>query len=359
MVRGDMPDVWIYGPASSPVGCRTISEARRLLPATESLATLNAAWGVQAPDPRQAVAAAYEQSFLWSEHTWGLASQHHVNFQYVKEGQITKANPLPPQNIQKMEASWEEHIDYARQVQKLLQQPCADQLAALANRVAGAGRRVVVFNPLSWQRDDLVQVAGDWGPAVAVQADDGQEVPAEVSGGTLRFIARDVPSLGYRTYRVTGLPNAPPPAAGCTADTAKHTIECPAFRAVFDPHARPHRQPVGQADQPRADRQRRAQGFGYFYQRFSKQDALDCAKGYLRPGWAGSHGDIMCRTSIPADQPHVEFTPANMSFEATVTPDRRDGHAFRKTVRRCAPGTPDDADPVPRSAVRRLARHGR
>ena len=322
VVRGDMPDCWIYGPASSPVGCRTIAEARRLLSATEALATLNAAWGVQAPDPQPAVAAAYEQSFLWSEHTWGLASQHHINFQYVKAGAITKANPQPPQNIPKMEASWEEHIDYARQVQKLLQQPCADQLAALANRVAGTGRRVVVFNPLSWQRDDLVQVAGDWGPAASVQADDGQPVPAEVSGGTLRFIARDVPSLGYRTYRVTGLPASPSPVDGCTADTAKHTIESPAFRAVFDPE---HGRIVSLLDK-RTNRELidadAPQGFGYFYQRFSKQDALDCAKGYLRPGWAGTHGDIMCRTALPAEQQHVEFTPANMSFEATVTPIR-------------------------------------
>ena len=33
----------------------------------------NAAWGVKTEDPRQALAAAYQQSLLWSEHTWGLA----------------------------------------------------------------------------------------------------------------------------------------------------------------------------------------------------------------------------------------------------------------------------------------------
>ena len=101
--------------------------------------------GCEDSDPRQAVAAAYEQSLLWSEHTWGLAN---INFTYRKEGSITKAIPGPEKDIQRMLASWQEHSDYARNIRNTLEKPCGEQMRALAGHVRGAGRRVVVFNSL-------------------------------------------------------------------------------------------------------------------------------------------------------------------------------------------------------------------
>jgi alpha-mannosidase len=318
VVRADMPDVWVHGFTSSPEGCRTIAENRPLLTATELLGTLNRAWGVNAPDPQAAVAAAYEKSLLWSEHTWGLASQSHVRFQYVKDGAITKAVPHPETGVRDVEASWQEHIDYARDVGKLLKQPCARELNALAAALHADGKRIVVFNPLPWTRDDVVSVSGRFEPGTALQADDGGAVPADVSSDDLRFVARGVPSLGYRTYRIV---RAPQSANPCIADLAKHSIESPAYRLVFDPargkvvslfDKRAGRELLDAAD-PR--------GLTYFYQRFSKQDALAYQDRYVRPSWAnGPHGDIMSRTGIPADQPHLEFIPKNMAFSAKLTP---------------------------------------
>ena len=41
---------------------------------------------------------------------------------------------------------------------------------------------------------------------------------------------------------------------------------------------------------------------------------MEYQKGFLTPGWAGSHGDVLCRTGIPADQKHIELTPEKISF---------------------------------------------
>ena len=306
VVKKDMADCWIHGPASSPVGCATIAKARPLLFATEALATLNAAWGVKTADPQKAIAKAFENSLLWSEHTWGLDSETHLHFNYVKEGNITKAIPVTGgrrktlTGVEDVQASWEEHNEYARQVQKIMAQPCADQMAALASQVAVDGKRVVVFNSLPWERDDLARVEGPWSAGVGVLGEDGKRVPAERSGSALKFIARAVPPLGYRTYQIKTIDGPSASAADCRADVEQRTIESPAFRVVFDPE---RGRIVSLFDKKQLREwvdDAAPQGFGYFYERFSKQDAMAYMKGLLSSErWLRTHGDALCRTGIP------------------------------------------------------------
>jgi alpha-mannosidase len=77
-------------------------------------------------------------------------------------------------------------------------------LAAVAREVdtSGAGRSVLVFNPLSWSRSGVVEVpAGDTEGSAIVDAS-GRPVPSQaVDGGGVIFTAEDVPSIGYREYR--------------------------------------------------------------------------------------------------------------------------------------------------------------
>src|SRR5262249_20586642 len=56
--------------------------------------------------------------------------------------------------------------------------------------------RVLVFNPLGFTRTDVVDVAvAGSGPWVVTDVATGAEVPSQVvAGGTLRFLATDVPS---------------------------------------------------------------------------------------------------------------------------------------------------------------------
>lgn len=88
---------------------------------------------------------------------------------------------------------WREAYDLAAEAR--------DQaLDALTGQISVDGGSVVVTNTLSFARDGLVRVRLAPGHRVADTA--GDEVPAVVEDGTLVFVARDVPPMGWRTYRV-------------------------------------------------------------------------------------------------------------------------------------------------------------
>ncbi|TDD34991.1 glycoside hydrolase, partial [Nonomuraea terrae] len=80
-------------------------------------------------------------------------------------------------------------------------------LDALTGQIALDGRSVVVTNTLPFARDGLVSVPLPAGRTVADLS--GAPVPAVAEDGTLTFVARDVPSMGWRSYRV--VPGSPEP----------------------------------------------------------------------------------------------------------------------------------------------------
>ncbi|MEU7094046.1 NEW3 domain-containing protein [Kitasatospora aureofaciens] len=73
--------------------------------------------------------------------------------------------------------------------------------SAVGSSAAGLGSAVVVTNTLSFDRTDLVAVELPHGLRSARVLDEtGTPVPSAVDRGTLRFLAEDVPALGWRTW---------------------------------------------------------------------------------------------------------------------------------------------------------------
>lgn len=91
---------------------------------------------------------------------------------------------------------------------------------------ASAGPRIVVFNPLGWERDDIVRIPlTQWGgDAPAWLADDaGRRTPIQVCGDELVFVAAAVPAFGVRVFRPADAPAADP-IASPLADAADNTL---------------------------------------------------------------------------------------------------------------------------------------
>ncbi|WP_242454483.1 NEW3 domain-containing protein [Bailinhaonella thermotolerans] len=134
-------------------------------------------------------------------------------------------------------SGWREAYDLAAGVRDTA-------LSALAARIdtTGPGAAVVVANTLSFDRsgpvavrlpeglDGAAAIAGGYGGRVI--DDTGAEVPCVVDRGTLRFVAEDVPAMGWRTWRL--LPG-PASAAPAWTGAAGNVIENARYRVTADP----------------------------------------------------------------------------------------------------------------------------
>jgi alpha-mannosidase len=101
------------------------------------------------------------------------------------------------------EYAWNDEVLAANQFGAVLSD--AAEVAAAALDTRGEGHALVLFNPLSIEREDVVEaeIAGE-GKGVSVTGPDGTAVPAQVLGvgpkGTrIAFLAR-VPSVGFAVY---------------------------------------------------------------------------------------------------------------------------------------------------------------
>jgi len=101
------------------------------------------------------------------------------------------------------------------------------------------GQAIVVFNPVSWERSDVVTLRlpdGD-STSYAIFDANGKERPSQlVKEDPLRreilFVAENAPSLGYRTYE---LRKAKPSVFKSDLDISDHTLENRFYRVTIDP----------------------------------------------------------------------------------------------------------------------------
>lgn len=316
VVRGDTPDTWIHGPMSDPAGAKIARNTRPLIAATEALNTQLRGWGVPISNDASTIAEAYEQSLLYGEHTWGGAIYWINNM--LSFGETFQKERIAGR-FDRLEASWDEHTAYIKKVHEIITPELAKNLQALAQSVKAEGWRVVVYNPLPWKRSGVVTLdAVVPAPLALKPADGGKAFDADVTGGSLSFLARDIPPMGYRTYVFaprSELALTPPPRVYANATT----IDSPFFSAKLDPSRgivlslvdkRSGRDLAGQTD---------GLGLGqYLYERFDKDRVMQWCSNYVRGAklWA----DFYKPGQPPSDQyPYQALSPKNftLGFEGT------------------------------------------
>ena len=177
---GDMTPYWEDGAASTSreTGINRAS-AERLVQAETLWALLN-----PSTYPMQRFRDAWRNVLLYSEHTWGAHNSiSEPDSDFVKSQWAIKQSFA---------------LDADQQSKALLDE------ALSTVRATGATQSFAVFNTSSWTRTGLVRIAADASAAGNRVVDDtGAAIPSQrLTTGELVFVARDVPALGARTYRV-------------------------------------------------------------------------------------------------------------------------------------------------------------
>ncbi len=339
VVRADMPDTWIHGLMSMPTETARARRVRPQLVRLEAGNTLLRAWKLDVPDAAEAVAAAWERSLMFGEHTWGMDVKLFGERAYGREWSRRRAAG----EYAKLEASWAEQAGYARELEGIVGPLLERHDRVLASAVKVAGPRVVVFNPLAWERDDVVEV--DWpdpAPAGLEDADTGEPVPFQHRSGRLWLRAGRVPALGYRTYRVSGRPFRD---GGLEADRAAGTISNGLLRVALDSERggiraihelSSGRQLVSEAD---------GLAFGqYLYERFDASDVARWVQAYNVPGLWWVEGDFGKPNLPPAEEVPHALLPArgfdlrmdcgavSATARMTVRPGSEPGHRVALAV---------------------------
>ncbi|MNO20029.1 Exoglucanase B precursor [compost metagenome] len=179
--QGTIENWWNFGIPSDAYSEGEVRNAHDRLPAAEMLATLASASSQGVKYPYTRIADAYNYMMLYDEHTFGPMDSS------AGEQHIWKRNN-------------------ALAARKLTDSVVSRSVQALGTLVPTQGRTLIVMNPLSWTRTDLVQVQYANGfPAHfdLIDAETSKPVKYQkLDDGSLSFVASNVPGPGYKTYRV-------------------------------------------------------------------------------------------------------------------------------------------------------------
>jgi hypothetical protein len=326
VVRTDIGDTWIQGTMSMPEATKLFQNIKPSIGELDQLSTLETIWGIYRPSMRKLISDAYEQSLLYSEHTWGLANQHYLKVPYGKVWQELWEGGLPPQ-YKLMEDSWSDKANYVNNVKNLITNPLCNAIETLADNVNVDGNRVVVYNPLPWKRDgeiDLDTRLTFGNDFVSLKPVDGgspilvsHEYPAlDDKAPMSRFFVKNIPPMGYRTYIVS---NEKVGSPKLIANKESGVIESPFFKATIDAkHGR-----ISSLIDKRTGKElvdvNAPQGFGqYFYERFGFKQIHDWEAKSLYPQYL-PHKFMFAAYDIPQDIAYRSALPEYMSLTVEKT----------------------------------------
>jgi hypothetical protein len=276
VVRGDMPDTWIYGWMSMPIESGLAHTSRAFQPGLETLDTQLRIWGLAPANVAPALAEAYEQSILYSEHTFGpwgpkqgpWESGISQRYLYGDEWKAARASG----RYKKCEAAFDDKRAYARKESEIVGRELRTRLNLLAQSTDTAGKRCIVYNALPWQRSGMVEL-----------------------DGKLQYVA-DVPASGYRTF-------SPEESAAPKIDE-KAALETPFYRVTLDVKRGGIASLVEKKTGRELVEQSSAWALGQFvHERFDQEQMMAYHNSYGRPGYTWFKGNL------PKDTVRSTVTP--------------------------------------------------
>ena len=184
-------------------------QASRALPVAEGLSAVDSYLDSSYQPMGARASAIWNQIFDYDEHSW----------------------PTQPKatDLQLFNAAWIKKQGAGRALRdssKLLDAG----MASLASHIHSDGDRIVVFNSLAHQRDDLVTLSGSCSGVEDLYS--GKLEPCQqTSAGKSIFIARAVPAYGYKVYRSS----SQAPASAKNISATQNEISNQFYAVRFDP----------------------------------------------------------------------------------------------------------------------------
>ncbi len=219
-VRGDGGPYWEDGVGSDAKYTAIDRQDQQRALSGEKLSTIATFLDPNLEAPHRLIERMWQNLILYAEHTfdsWDSVYRPHseesrsqlaVKNQYVRDGQ--------------KDVSW-------------LVKRSLSQIAGEIHMPAGT---LLVFNTLSWQRSGLVTLDLDDGSAIT-EYPSGEAVPVEVvregaGYDRVRFLAQNVPAMGYRCYQFVPLPKGAP-ALAMEKPEQTTVMENAFYRVTVDP----------------------------------------------------------------------------------------------------------------------------
>lgn len=301
VITGDMPDTWIHGYMSMPRETKLSKKLQRKTYNVEILNTQMNQWLGSNTNVNNLIDEAVENMILYDEHTFGLAMTHGNQHKWTYEDEFKINKSLG--NYDFIQGSWDEKTNRIKQAEKIVIPLEKHQMKKLAASVNIEGKRIVVYNPLPWSRSGRVKFftgvyQKDFQIYGLKDLDTGEIIPVFNDYNLVSFGAKNVPSMGYKTY----IPMVEPieKKSSLVINKNENVLENAYFKLQINPATGALFSLYDKQAGKELVAQNSEEGFAqYHYEQFG-QEALDSYnKAYVKPGSEGWANQEMGRPSVP------------------------------------------------------------
>ena len=325
VVRGDMPDTWIHGYMSMPREVKAGRILSKSVANLEALNTLTGIWGSQTEKRLSPIVDdAMEQIHLWDEHSFGMAMSHgHAGYwAYGDEFENLRAKGY----YEPIEYSWKEKSNHITLATRLIDPALNREIRGLAASVNIAGERIVVYNPLPWERSGPVTVqTNEPLKKVLKNSSTGELIHVFRNHNITQFQANHIPAMGYTTF-VPVDDAGPVNSSSLVCDAKNGTLENGFFRLVIDLRNGTVSSLIDKKSGREAVNPNSGFRFGqYVYELFSKEITDKYAKDYIKGGYDWAYPELgrinldnKPYRRISGTNPRIEFIEDTVSVSAVI-----------------------------------------
>jgi len=217
------PDYWTDGVASTSFETGINRQAHNELLTAEKWAFVASLMNNDFSFPQNEISEGYNKTMLYDEHTWGAW------------------NSISDPESEFARSQWTIKSGFAYQAREIARTVTNRSVQALVQNIATSETfTFAVFNPLSWERTDVVKISlppplrDKKGNFALIDKRTGGEVGFQLlDQNTMVFIPKNVPPVGYAVFML--IPDRTPAAGQATARIGENTIENRFYKIAMDP----------------------------------------------------------------------------------------------------------------------------